>query len=64
MQNRKLNVSPGAGGQVMVKRNRFDAHVSHCAACQPELCPTAQSLWRIVCLTAQRQQNGNGVVPS
>lgn len=57
MRSRRLNVSPGAGGLVMIKRNRFDSHVSDCKRCQTgELCPDAQQLWRRVCMTALRQQ--------
>ena len=53
---RKLNVSSGAGGLVSVKRARFDAHVNECGSCQPNLCVTAQTLWRAVCVTALRVQ--------
>ncbi|QBZ73536.1 hypothetical protein SEA_MISCHIEF19_51 [Streptomyces phage Mischief19] len=57
MMPRKLNVSTGAGGKVMVARNRFDAHIDACADCQPHMCHTAEALWRTVCLTALRAQH-------
>lgn len=61
MQGRKLNVTTGAGGAVMVKRNRFDAHIDSCRDCQPHMCHTAESLWREVCLAALRQQAAHPV---
>lgn len=58
MQNRKLDVSTGAGGIVTIKRNRFDSHIDHCTECQAELCPMAQVLWRHVIQQALRTQRG------
>lgn len=54
MAQQKLNVSTGAGGEVTVRRNRFDQHIDHCTTCTGGLCSTAQSLWRAVCLAAVR----------
>lgn len=54
---RRLNVSPGAGGVVMIKRNRFDSHVDGCELCHSgELCMMAQTLWRATVVTALRTQ--------
>jgi hypothetical protein len=59
MNQRKLNVSSGAGGLTGVKRARFDSHVDRCKDCQPVLCPMAQQLWRAVCVQAMRSQGGS-----
>lgn len=55
MNNRKLDVSTGAGGAVTVARVAFDTHLGDCAGCQPNLCFRAEALWRDVCLTALRR---------
>jgi len=59
MTTRKLDVSTGAGGEVTVRRNRFDQHLNHCTTCTGGMCSTAQSLWRAVCLAAVREARRN-----
>lgn len=53
---RKLNVSTGAGGVVMIKRTRFDSHISDCPDCLHKLCQVAEQMWRAVCIAALRSQ--------
>lgn len=58
MQQRRLDVSTGAGGLVTVWRTQFDAHLNDCKDCRPELCALAQSLWRNICVQAMVQHRG------
>ena len=53
MQQRRLDVSTGAGGQVAVHRRRFDVHMDECVKCQGQgpdrtMCAEAEVLWRTV----------------
>jgi len=44
------------------RRQQFDRHVTECEDCQPELCGTANAMWRALCLSALRQQQTAGIV--
>lgn len=61
MSSRKLDVSTGAGGEVSVRRTRFDRHLNECATCTTKgLCGKAETMWRDVILTAIGNTNTKG----